>query len=244
LARRKLAHFAENAEASNLIERGKPQFGHLSGKWGKEQFGNDHPIVLEIGCGRGEYTVGLAARSPEQNFIGIDIKGGRLWKGSQVAIEQGLSNVAFLRTYVQQIREHFGEGEISEIWITFPDPRPKNRDIKRRLTSTVFLELYRQLLKPGGVVHLKTDDAGLYGFSKWLLGKLGIPLLADTSDLYHSGHYPLAAGIQTTFEAKYLTLGQPIHYLSFSFPEGMEKIPRMRELPPAEFRYEPVTKFG
>ena len=144
MSRQKLARFAANAASRNVIEPGKDQFGKLQGKWGQEIFGNDHPIVLEIGCGRGEYTVGLAAHYPEKNFIGIDIKGARIWRGSLTAQEQGLHNVAFLRAYVQQIGEHFAQHEVAEIWITFPDPRPRTVDVKRRLTSPRFLNMYRE----------------------------------------------------------------------------------------------------
>ena len=135
MARQKRKKFAENELRDNIVQPGKEKFGQLKSRWGEVQFGNDNPIVLELGCGRGEYTVGLARLFPDKNFIGVDIKGDRMFKGSKAAEEEGLENVAFLRIMIQDIEEHFAENEVDEIWVTFPDPRPKKRDAKRRHTS-------------------------------------------------------------------------------------------------------------
>jgi tRNA (guanine-N7-)-methyltransferase len=171
-----------------------------------------------MGCGKGEYTVGLAARYPERNFVGLDIKGERLHRGSVLAQEQGLTNVGFVRARAETLLEHFGPGELDEIWITFPDPRPRLGDTKRRLTSPRFLELYRQILRPGGLVHLKTDSDTLFDYSVELLQERGEANLVYTRDLYQtSGLLPHAYDIQTTFERKYRELGVPIKYLHFTF---------------------------
>ena len=153
--RNKLERFAENAERRNVVEPGKPVFLSIKGHWG-EFFENDYPMTLELGCGHGEYTVGLAAMYPQRNFIGVDVKGARIWKGSSQAEEQGLSNVAFLRIRILDLEESVAEAETSEIWITFPDPRPKDRDEKRRLTAPRFLDMYKRVLQPGGRVSRMT----------------------------------------------------------------------------------------
>ena len=165
MPRIKLQRFAENATRPTIVEPGKANFGQLAGLWAPDFFANNHPLVLEVGCGKGEYTVGLAQLHPEQNFLGLDIKGERIWRGSTRAEALGLQNVGFLRLMAHQLTEHFAPGELSEIWITFPDPRPRDRDIKRRLTAPRFLNLYQRLLAPGGVAQLKTDSEGLYDYT-------------------------------------------------------------------------------
>src|SRR6476661_10307483 len=165
MPRVKLHRFADNATRPDIVEPGKPEYEQLGGQWGKTFFKNEHPIVLEVGCGKGEYTVGLAQRHPERNFLGLDIKGERIWRGSTRAREQQLTNVGFLRTQALTLLEHFAPGELSEIWITFPDPRPRLGDAKRRLTAPRFLDRYQQILQPGGLVHLKTDDEALFDYS-------------------------------------------------------------------------------
>lgn len=217
MGRKKLLRFAENGQAHNVIEAQKPIYKEIKGQWHAHQFGNDFPITLEVGCGRGEYTTGLAQVFPERNFIGVDLKGGRIWKGSQVAIEAGLQNVAFLRTHIQNLEEFFAPQELAEIWITFPDPRPKGSDEHRRLTHPRFLEMYRKLLIKGGWVHFKTDNEPLFDYTLEVLQEQPITNLAYTKDLYTS---PLNAdhyGIKTTYEQKFTAQGFKINYLRFQF---------------------------
>ncbi|GAB3527189.1 tRNA (guanosine(46)-N7)-methyltransferase TrmB [Pontibacter brevis] len=219
MARSKLAKFAAIGERHNVIEPGDERYGQLKGKWRTEHFQNNNPIVLEVGCGRGEYTLGMARLFPNKNFIGSDIKGERLWKGSTLAEEDEMQNVAFLRTFIEQMDDNFAENEIDEIWITFPDPRPRDRDIKRRLTSPRYLELYRRILKPGGLIHLKTDNLGLYEYTLEVLQEqeADISHLLHTSDLYQSDLQEHTLGIYTTYEKRYLAEGVPIKYLQLQF---------------------------
>src|SRR6187551_2704471 len=163
--KRKLERFKIIEERDNVIERSKDIYETIKGNWGEKVFHNDHPITLELACGRGEYSVNLAKLFPERNFIGVDIKGERIWKGSTWALDENLSNVAFLRTQILLIENFFAEAEIDEIWMTFPDPRPRKRDIKRRLTSPRFIEMYKKLAKPGSYIRLKTDNTGLFEYS-------------------------------------------------------------------------------
>lgn len=201
--RRKQYRFEQNKEAVNVIERGKPLYSTIKGHWLSDYFGNSNPIVLELGCGRGEYTVGLAQAYPDQNFIGIDIKGDRIARGSQAAIEAGLTNVAFLRTDVQYLHEFFGEQEVDEIWITFPDPQPRDKQEKHRLTYWLFLNLYRSILKSNGLLHLKTDHAPFFAYSLISLPANGYTIVASTTDLYRSALNDIHLGIQTKYEAMF-----------------------------------------
>lgn len=216
-SRGKLERFAENQVSKNVIEPGKPIYDEIKGNWRSKQFGNDYEIVLELACGRGEYTVGLAENIPDKNFIGVDIKGARIWQGSQQAIEKGLDNAAFLRTFILQIENFFEENEVDEIWIIFPDPRPRSRDERRRITSPRYLDIYKRLLKPGGIVHLKTDSNGLFDFTLEVLGEKGIPVLESTRDLYSSPLLDKHYGIQTYYEKRFLNEGRNINYLEFKF---------------------------
>ena len=194
--RKKMQRFAENAQRRNVVEPGKPIYSEIKGKW-SEYFGNDHPIVVEMGCGRGEYTVGLGKAFPGNNFIGVDIKGDRIWKGAKEADLMQLKNVAFLRTQIQQIENFFVADEVDEIWITFPDPRPKDRDEKRRLTFSRFIELYKLIMKPGGLVHLKTDNTGLFEYSlETNSQRKDIDDLEFTRDLYTSDLNAASSGNQ------------------------------------------------
>jgi tRNA (guanine-N7-)-methyltransferase len=212
-----LKRFAENAERADIVEPGKSTYEQLRGCWHADFFENQQGITLEVGCGKGEYTVGLASRYPERNFLGLDIKGDRIWRGSTRAEALGLTNVGFIRTRALDLPKHFAPGELSEIWITFPDPRPRDRDIKRRLTAPRYLDLYQQLLKPGGLVHLKTDNEGLFDYSlETLQQRPGVTLLAFTKDLYATPELlPHAEDIETNFESKYRAQGVPIKYLQF-----------------------------
>lgn len=176
------------------------------------------PLPSELGCGHGEYTVGLADMYPERNFIGVDVKGARIWKGSSQAVEQNLTNVAFMRIRILDLEERISEREVSEIWITFPDPRPKDRDEKRRLTSPRFLDMYQRILKAGGWIHLKTDNLGLFDFTiEQLKLRDNISNLEFTHDLYQSDLYQAEQQIVTTFERKFQAKGVPIKYLRFQF---------------------------
>lgn len=218
MSRVKLERFAQNASRADIVEPGKETYQQLTGRWQADFFGNPNPITLEMGCGKGEYTVGLAERYPDRNFLGLDIKGDRIWRGSTRAEALGLRNVGFLRTRAETLADHFAPGELDEIWITFPDPRPRDRDIKRRLTSPRFLALYRQVLRPGGLVHLKTDSDLLFDYTLELLQAQQAPNLVFTKDLYQTTDLlPHAYDIQTTFERKYRERGVPIKYLHFSF---------------------------
>lgn len=215
MGRTKLKKFELIGESRLVIEENKPLFGQLKGNWSQDFFGNTKELVLEIGCGKGEYTIGMAKLFPEKNFVGVDIKGARLWKGSSLAEENNLTNVAFLRTYAEGLTEHFAENEVSELWITFPDPRPRLGDTKRRLTSPRFLNLYQQIIKPGGLVHFKTDNLELFDYTLEVLQERQVKNLVFTHNLYHSELQSHTLGIQTTYEKKFLAEGVEIKYLQF-----------------------------
>lgn len=218
MGKNKLARFAENETFANLFQLTYEQVTKegfaLKGKWNKEFFKNDNPIVLELGCGKGEYTVGLAKKYPNKNFIGIDIKGARLWRGCKTSNEDKMTNVAFVRTHIQMIESYFAQNEVLEIWITFPDPQLKKPN--KRLTCERFLSLYKNILKSEGIVHLKTDSQELYEFTK---DEVLIPtkreILYNTNDLYNSDFKEDVIEIQTFYEAMYLKIGKPITYLKF-----------------------------
>lgn len=186
---------------------------NLRGKWNTDFFGNDNPIVLELGCGKGEYTVGLARRFPDKNFIGIDIKGARMWTGATQALKEKLGNVAFIRTNIELLTNFFKQGEISEIWITFPDPQMKKE--RKRLTSTRFLELYRQVIVDNGAIHLKTDSPFLYTYTHCLALHNKLKMIADTDDLYNSGQANDILQIRTFYEQQWLDRGLNIKYICF-----------------------------
>lgn len=216
--RKKQQRFADNRISRNVVEPGKEIFEKIKGKWNIDFFGNDNEIVVELACGRGEYSTGLGAIYPGQNFIGVDIKGNRIWVGSKKARLEGLDNVAFLRTQIDHLEKFFEPGEVSEMWIVFPDPRPKNSDEHRRLTSPKYLEIYKKLIKAGGVVHLKTDNTELFDYTLTLLqGRSDVDGLSYTWNLYQSefaeGHH----GIRTKYEKQFSELGHEIKYLKFSF---------------------------
>lgn len=211
--RRKMYRFEQNKAACNVIERGKSLYTTIKGHWLSHYFANNNPIVLELGCGKGEYTVGLAAAYPDRNFIGIDIKGDRIARGSQVALESGLTNVAFLRTDIRYLPEFFGEEEVDEIWITFPDPQPLDKQEKHRLTHAAFLQMYRAILKPAGLLHLKTDHAPFFAFSLDSLSRNGYSIVASTTDLYQSPLLASHLGIKTMYEGMFYAKGFSINYL-------------------------------
>lgn len=211
--RNKLKRFAENAERRNIIEPGKELYEEIKGNWQEVFFQNNRPITLELACGRGDYTIGLARHFPERNFIGVDIKGSRIWYGSSAAEEEGLQNVAFLRTHILGIENFFAENELSELWITFPDPRPRDRDERRRLTHPRYLKMYQRLLQDGGLFHLKTDDRPFFDFTLEMLGQFPHKNLVSTTDLYNSPLLEEHFGIQTTYEKRWLGEGKKINYL-------------------------------
>jgi tRNA (guanine-N7-)-methyltransferase len=216
--KRKQERFKIIEERQNVIEPSKPLYQDIKGKWRSGHFVNDHPITVELACGRGEYSVGLGKIFPERNFIGVDIKGERIWKGSTWAVDQGLSNVAFLRTQILLIENFFEPGEIDEIWMTFPDPRPRKRDIKRRLTSPRFIDIYKKLLKPGGYVRLKTDNTKLYEYTlSEMQNRDDITDLKFTDDLYQSELRPECFDIKTRYEEEFAAKGEKIKYLRFIF---------------------------
>jgi len=215
--RKKLIRFQEIESRENIINGDNIDPALFKGKWRDTFFKNTNPIVLELGCGRGEYTVGLASEFPDKNFLGVDVKGDRIWFGSTSAIEKGLKNVGFLRTQIQLLEDFFEAGEISEIWITFPDPRPKARDAKRRLTSPRFLKLYKKILSTEGVIHLKTDNTPLYEYTLEVLNDFQAKVVAHTDDLYNSILVNEHLGIQTRFEKSFFEKGFNIKYLKFYF---------------------------
>ena len=186
------------------------------GKWNADFFKNDKPIVLELGCGKGEYSVGLAQGFPEKNFIGIDIKGARFWRGAKTALEEGLDNVGFLRTQIELIDDAFAENEVSEIWITFPDPQIKYKRTKHRLTNTGFLQKYKKILKPQGVVNLKTDSEFMHGYTLGLLHGAGHEVIYANHHVYKNEGAPKeVTRIQTFYEKQYLEKEKPITYIKF-----------------------------
>ncbi len=196
----------------------------MTGRWHEDYFKNDNPIVLELGCGKGEYTVELARLYPEMNFIGVDIKGARMWTGAKMALQEGLKNVAFLRTNIEIIDRFFGPDEVSEIWLTFSDPQMKNP--RKRLTSTYFLERYRRFLKGGGIVHVKTDSNFLFTYTDYMVKENQLPLLFATTDLYHDESIDdetrRILSIQTYYEQMWIDRGLNIKYMKFRLPQAVD----------------------
>ena len=210
----KLRRFAEIETFANVyqLEEGKP----LKGKWASEHFKNSNPVVLELACGKGEYSVNLASLFPDKNFIGIDYKGNRIWRGAKTAIEDGMDNVAFLRIQIENLTEYFDENEVDEIWITFPDPQPQISREKKRLTFPAFLNKYKQILKPGGKVNLKTDNDQLYIYTCEKVAELGLMVHKNTDHLYSSEFADEVLSIKTYYEKKYLLHDKNINYIQFS----------------------------
>jgi tRNA (guanine-N7-)-methyltransferase len=241
MGKNKLAKFAEMAGFENVIQISRTIFSesgyYLKGKWREQFFSNDHPIILELGCGKGEYSVGLAGRFPESNYIGIDIKGARMHAGAKHALNSGLKNVAFIRTHIENIESFFGRGETDEIWLTFPDPQMKK--ISKRLTSTGFISRFCNILKPGGVIHLKTDSQFLYSYTREMAKLNGFGIVSDISDVHGSGLKNDVLDIITFYEKQWIERGIAIKYLSFK--------PEVRTNwiePKQDFEKDPYRSFG
>ena len=217
----KLAKFADMASYENVFQYPFSVVEHvpfeMQGHWREQYFHNQNPIVLELGCGKGEYTVGLAQRYPDVNFIGVDIKGARMWTGATQALNEGLKNVAFLRTNIEIIDRFFAEDEVQEIWLTFSDPQMKNP--RKRLTSSYFLERYRKFLVDGGIIHLKTDSNFLFTYTTCLVEHNHLPILLKTTDLYsESSGFSEVAAIQTYYESMWIARGLNIKYMKWKLP--------------------------
>lgn len=219
-SKNKLKRFKENATFDNVIQPTRDQViaGNFpfKGKWNKDFFKNNNPIVLELGCGKGEYTIGLAQRNPNANYIGVDVKGARFWRGAKIALEQGAANVAFVRTQIELIENIFDNQEVDEIWITFPDPQIKYKRTKHRLTNINFLERYKKILKSNGVINLKTDSEFMHGYTLGLLHGLGAEVLYANHNIYvNEGAPEEVTSIQTFYENQYLEVNKPITYIKF-----------------------------
>ena len=238
----KLAKFAEMETFSNVFQYPFSVVDNvpfeMKGHWREQYFKNNHPVVLELGCGKGEYTVELARLYPEMNFIGVDIKGARMWTGAKQAIEAGLKNVAFLRTNIEMIDRFFAESEVQEIWLTFSDPQMKNAH--KRLTSTFFLNRYRKFLVDGGIVHLKTDSNFLFTYTTCMVKEDKLPVVFSTEDLYHTEgldeetHKILS--IQTYYESMWIERGLNIRYMKFLLPQQGELVEPEVDIPLDDYR--------
>lgn len=219
-SKNKLKRFKENETFSNVIQPSRQDLVNedfrLKGNWNTSFFKNNYPLVLELGCGKGEYSVALALKYPNKNFIGIDIKGARFWRGAKTAIEEGIENVAFLRTQIELIDYAFSHNEVDEIWITFPDPQIKYKRTKHRMTNSEFLERYKKILKPEGIVNLKTDSEFMHGYTLGLLHGEGHEVLYANHNVYkQEGSPEEVTSIQTFYESQYLEQNKPITYIKF-----------------------------
>jgi tRNA (guanine-N7-)-methyltransferase len=213
MAQKKLQRFADIKTFKNVLEYPTD----MQGKW-KAFFNNEHSVILELACGRGEYAVGLGRLFPQQNFIGVDVKGNRMYIGAKKSLADNLSNVAFLRTQIEMLPDYFGPGEVDELWITFPDPQLRISKAKKRLTHPRFLRLYKQVLKDGGIIHLKTDSPALFRFTKRVIELYGLHLLEESNNVY-AGEVKAELKIKTHYESLDIAQSKKIHYLKFSLPE-------------------------
>jgi tRNA (guanine-N7-)-methyltransferase len=219
VGKNKLARWAEMKSFNNVIEpeteKAKAGDYPLKGRWRNDHFKNNNPIVLELGCGKGEYTVGLAVKFPLKNIIGIDIKGARIWRGAKTAIDDKIPNASFLRTRIEFINSFFSNDEVDELWLTFPDPHPKKRNARKRLTSPHFLNLYRSFLKDNGIIHLKTDNSNLFNYTHGIIKHNHLEIITSTEDLHGSNFENDILSIRTHYENLFLRKGIRINYLSF-----------------------------
>ena len=224
MGKNKLEKFADMASYPHVFEYPYSAVDNvpfeMKGNWHKEFFKNDNPIVLELGCGRGEYTVGLGRMFPDINFIGVDIKGARMWTGATESLESGMQNVALLRTNIEIIDRFFAPDEVAEVWLTFSDPQMKKAT--KRLTSTYFMERYRKFLIDGGIIHVKTDSNFMFTYTKYMIEKNQLPVDVMTEDLYHSGMADEILGIRTYYEQQWLDRGLNIKYIKFHLPQSGE----------------------
>ncbi len=245
MSKGKLAKFADMETYENVFQYPYSVVEHvpfeMQGHWHESYFHNDNPIVLELGCGKGEYTVGLAKLYPHINFIGVDIKGARMWTGATQAIKEGLRNVAFLRTNIEIIDRFFAPDEVTEIWLTFSDPQMKNP--RKRLTSTYFMNRYRRFLIDGGLIHLKTDSNFLFTYTTYMVEKNRLPLVLRTNDLYSENsefseysEFSEAASIQTYYEQMWIDRGLNIKYMKFHLPHDGELVEPDIEIPLDDYR--------
>ena len=242
MSKGKLAKFADMETYENVFQYPYSVVEHvpfeMQGHWHEQYFHNDNPIVLELGCGKGEYTVGLAKRYPDMNFIGVDIKGARMWTGATQAVKEGLKNVAFLRTNIEIIDRFFAPDEVTEIWLTFSDPQMKNP--RKRLTSTYFMNRYRRFLIDGGLIHLKTDSNFLFTYTTYMVEKNQLPLILRTNDLYSENseysEFSEAASIQTYYEQMWIDRGLNIKYMKFHLPHDGELVEPDIEIPLDDYR--------
>ncbi len=216
MGQKKLIRFEAIKGFDNVLEYPED----MKGKWA-DFFKNDHPVTLELACGKGEYSVGLGRLYPDRNFIGIDLKGNRIWRGAKTALDEGLSHVAFVRSHIDKITNYFSPGEVSEIWITFPDPQLRLSRMKKRLTFPRYLRLYREILKPGGLVHLKTDSPNLYHFTKTVIDLYNLELLVDDGNVYAAEKVSPELSIKTHYEGLDIAGSNRIHYLRFSMPDEL-----------------------
>ncbi len=209
MAKKKRQQLAELGTFPNVFDKALG----MKGRWNSEFFNHDHRIVLELACGKGDYTVALARKHPQQNYIGVDIKGVRLWRGAKTALEENLKNIAFLRAPIENITDYFETGEVDEIWITFPDPYPKKRHEKHRLTAPHYMDLYRSILKPGSRIHLKTDDGDFFQYTLEMAEKIGARVQRIVEDVHASAANDELLTIRTYYEEKFLRMGRTIKYL-------------------------------
>jgi tRNA (guanine-N7-)-methyltransferase len=219
MAQKKLERFAAIKTFANVLEYPSA----MQGKW-YDFFKNKNPLILELACGRGEYTVGMATLYPQQNFIGVDVKGNRMFIGAKKCLAENLVNAGFLRTQIEKLADYFAAGEVDEIWITFPDPQLRVSKAKKRLTHPRFLRLYQQILKPGGFIHLKTDSPDLYGFTKKVAELYGLTIVEDSDNVYSEAIVKEELKIKTHYESLDIAQSKKIHYLKFTLPEVIKDI--------------------
>ncbi|RYY55003.1 MAG: tRNA (guanosine(46)-N7)-methyltransferase TrmB [Chitinophagaceae bacterium] len=225
MGQKKLIRFEEIKSFDNVLQYPEG----MAGKW-NDHFGNDYPLTLELACGKGEYAVGLAQLFPEGNYMGVDLKGNRLWVGARKAKALGLGNVAFLRTKIDQLNDYFTHGEVASLWITFPDPQLRKSKSKKRLTHPKFLRMYQQVLQPGGLIRLKTDSPVLYNFTKKVTELYGCTVVDDMDNLYSTAGLPAELKIRTHYESLDIAGSNRIHYISFTLPQEIPGKERDEEL--------------